>query len=66
MGEIIKFNPQYKVNSKEISDKDRYKAMAKGQIEGFTCNNCGEHFEVYNKNYPECCPGCNATIRWSE
>lgn len=63
MGEILQFKPMSKTKE-QISGKERYKALAKGKVKGFTCNNCGEHFEVYNEDYPKCCPGCSAKIRW--
>lgn len=37
---------------------ERYRALAKGQIVYFTCDNCGERIEVMNGEYPDCCPGC--------
>lgn len=66
MGDIIQFNPQYIRKDKSMSESERLKALVQGKIESFTCNTCGEHFDVYNENYPECCPGCGAKIRWNE
>ena len=67
MGEIIKFNPQYRVKSKEISDKDRYKAMAKGKYEVYVCEDCGGDIEVIDEQFPSTCPHCGTEILgWNE
>ena len=52
MAQIIEFR------KKTSSSAERYKALAKGNIKTFKCDNCGTDFEVINNKYPDCCPGC--------
>ena len=59
MGDIIKFKPRV-VNS----ERNRVEALVKGKLETYTCNTCGERFEVLFDDRPECCPGCFARIKW--
>lgn len=54
MAQIISFIPKKKVSD----DAKRWKAIAKGQFTVYTCDNCGERFEVINDEYPDTCPGC--------
>ena len=63
MAQIVEFK---KMERKSIV-AERYKALAKGQIEYFTCDNCGTRIEVMNGNYPDCCPGCAYRITdWND
>lgn len=38
---------------------NRYKALAKGNIKTFICDECHIEFEVINDDYPYRCPGCD-------
>ena len=58
MGEIVQFRPR---QTKEIN---RVEALMKGQVETYTCNNCGEDFEVIYNNRPDKCPNCFYSIDW--
>ena len=57
MAQIIKFR------KKEDSEKaKRVKALVHGRIRTFTCDYCGEDFEVVDEKYPNRCPGCGLRI----
>lgn len=62
MGDIIQFHKR----SKSISNQDRFKALAKGELDSYTCDNCGTEFEVAFNDKPDYCPGCHARILWGE
>ena len=63
MAHIIEFKRVEKVSE----SAKRYKALAKGQIEYFTCDNCGTRIEVMNGEFPDCCPGCAYRItKWKD
>lgn len=55
---IIQFRPR------ERGSKNRVEALMKGEVETYTCNDCGEDFEVLFENFPEKCPHCNRVIDW--
>ena len=58
MAQIIEF-----VRKKKMSDDaKRWKAIAKGRIRHFTCDDCGADIEVINEDYPDLCPGCGRFI----
>ena len=62
MAQIIEFSKRVRT----ISDAERYKAMAKGNIKEFTCDSCGADIEVVNGVYPKKCPGCGLNItQWN-
>ena len=54
MAQIFEFRKKEQMTYKA----KRYRALAKGNIKVFTCDMCGEEFEVIDGEYPECCPGC--------
>ena len=54
MAKIIEF----KKKETKVSDAERYKALSKGEVRIFTCDICGEEFEVINGKFPKSCPGC--------
>ena len=58
MAQIISFIPKKKMSN----ESRRWKALAKGTIMTFTCNTCGEEFEVVDDEYPDLCPGCGRRI----
>ena len=62
MGQIIEFKKREKKKSVRVNDAERYKALVKGKIDVFTCDNCGSDIEVINGVYPERCPGCGLKI----
>ncbi len=45
---------------------NRFKALAEGLIESYTCNNCGADFEVYDNQLPERCPSCRVLFDWDD
>ncbi len=62
MAEVISFADFRKIK-REIS---RAEALAKGRIQYYTCDSCGEHMEVFNKEYPDICLGCGRRIvKWN-
>jgi len=65
MAQIITFNVGRR-NGKTL-EQERLKALAKGRIRHFTCNDCGADIEVINEDYPDICPGCNRLItHWNK
>ena len=58
MAQIISFVKKQST----VKEAERWKAIAKGQIRHFTCDDCGADIEVINEQYPERCPGCNRII----
>ena len=60
MAQIISFIPKKKTSN----EVNRWKALAKGQLDIYTCDNCGERFEVMNNEFPDTCPGCG--LRFTE
>jgi len=58
MAQIISFIPKKKMSV----EAKRWKAIAKGQLTAYTCDVCGERFEVINDDYPDACPGCGRTF----
>lgn len=59
MAQIIEFK---KRQASKVSKADKYKAIAKGTYQEFTCDSCGADIEVINGVYPEKCPGCGLRI----
>ena len=55
---IIQFKPRVK------GSKNRVEALMKGEIEVYSCNACGEDFEVMFEDFPEKCPYCGKIIDW--
>ena len=63
MAQIVEFRKR----EKRSVLAERYRALAKGHIEYFTCDNCGTRIEVMNGEYPDCCPGCAYRItKWND
>ena len=60
MAQIIAFNVGRR-NGKTL-EQERLKALAKGRIRYFTCDDCGADIEVINEQYPDKCPGCGRVI----
>lgn len=60
MGEIVQFRPRVK----QENSNNRIEALMKGQVDEYTCQNCGEDFEVLFDNKPDRCPHCNMLIEW--
>lgn len=61
MAQIIKFRTK-----SDVDKVGRVKALVKGEIDVFTCDNCGETIEVVKGKYPSHCPGCNLIItQWN-
>ena len=58
MGTII----QFRRRQVKSDDAERVEAMVKGNIEVYTCNTCGEDFEVLNSRFPKTCPCCGVEI----
>ena len=54
----IQFKPRVK------GSKNRVEALMKGEIEIYSCNDCGEDFEVMFEDFPEKCPHCGKIIDW--
>ena len=61
MAQIIAFNVGRR-NGKKLLEAERWKAIAKGRIRHFTCDDCGADIEVINEDYPDLCPGCGRFI----
>ena len=53
---VIQFRPRNKTN--------RVEALVKGQIERYSCDTCGNEFEVVFGNRPDKCPSCGLKINW--
>ena len=67
MAEIINFkayNTSIKKCVNETSHRFRLKALSEGRIRTFTCDNCGQEFEVLYDKFPERCKGCNLIFDW--
>ncbi len=62
MGEIISFQHVKTMKSQSIKGGERVKALARGEVQVYICDNCGEEFEVISDNYPDKCPGCKLRI----
>ncbi len=60
MAQIIEFGRI----KKSTVDARRWKALAKGQVSTYICDNCGERFDVINDEFPDTCPGCG--LRFTE
>lgn len=60
MAQIIEFGRK----KQAMSQAERYKAIAKGRIERYSCDTCGTEFEVIDGKAPACCPGCGRSIEW--
>ena len=58
MAQIISFVKKQKTTE----EANRWKAIAKGQVRHFTCDDCGADIEVINEDYPDLCPGCGRFI----
>ncbi len=59
---IIQFDPNYM--SQRMLNKFRTEALAKGQVDTYICNNCGEEFDVYYDKKPDFCPGCKRLLNY--
>ena len=65
MAQIIAFNVGRR-NGKTL-EQERLKALVKGRIRYFTCDDCGADIEVINEKYPDRCPGCGRNItQWNK
>ena len=63
MAQIVSFIPRKRANK----EAERWKAIAKGRIRYFTCDDCGADIEVINEEYPDKCPGCGRNIdQWNK
>lgn len=61
MAQIIEFK------KKEKKVMSRTEALVKGRVRVFTCDSCGEEFEVIDDKYPDYCPGCGLEIEtWNK
>ena len=60
MGKVVDFG-EYK---KQKDEAYRLKMLSEGKIEEYTCNSCGETFEVYDDNFPQKCPHCGVEFIW--
>lgn len=58
MAQIVEFKRKKEV----ITEAQRWKAIAKGRIRYFTCDDCGSDIEVIDEQYPYRCPGCGRII----
>lgn len=58
MGKVIAFRKPERV----ISEQERLKALVRGNIDVYICENCHDEFEVINEKFPEMCPHCGAVI----
>ena len=66
MGKIIAFNVGRR-NGKTQLEAERWKAIAKGNIETYSCDMCGADIEVINGKFPDKCPGCGLSIlHWND
>ena len=54
------------IEQRKRTGYNRFKALAEGLIESYTCNNCGEDFEVYDNELPEKCPSCGVYFVWDD
>lgn len=67
MAQIVEFVSYKRAITKRTTESERWKAMAKGQIEYYRCEDCGYDIEVINNKFPTNCPCCNSEILdWSE
>lgn len=64
MTKIISFAKYHsKAGDKEAK---RYKALAHNKLQEFTCNNCGNDFDVIDDEYPEVCPICLMVLDYGD
>ena len=65
MAKIIAFNVRRR-NGKTL-EAERWKALVKGNIEYYNCDDCGGEIEVINGDFPKRCPHCGTEILdWSD
>lgn len=61
MGEIVQFRPRVK----QENSNNRIEALMRGQLETYICDVCGGEFDVLYGNFPDECPHCHRTMKWS-